>query len=270
MPFFESGAIKYYRFSSLENQELYHAVFTRHGGFSPAPWHSLNFGASVGDDLQRVVINRETALGSLLLCPESVFDVHQVHSTIIAKTDRPLSANDTHLKADAILTNKPDVTLMMRFADCVPILLYDPVNRAIGIAHAGWIGTVEKIARKTVMAMVVNYGTNQKDIIAAIGPSIGPDHYIVGKDVLDRVHASFGDQAEQVIIKKLHKSYFDLWKANQIILSDVGVTKIENSEICTLCNLNDWYSHRGENGKTGRFGVVLGLNHKNVDLESYK
>jgi len=267
MPFFESGPIKYYRFSSLENKELYHAVFTRQGGFSPAPWHSLNFGASVGDDLQRVVQNREAALVSLKLRPESIYDVHQVHSTIIMKTDRPLSVNETHLKADAILTNKPDVTLMMRFADCVPILLYDPVKRVIGIIHAGWIGTVDKIANKTVAAMVENYKTNPKDIIAAIGPSIGPDHYSVGKDVLDRVQSSFGDQAEQIIIYRLGKSYLDLWKANQIILSDLGVVKIEISEICTYCNLNDWYSHRGENGKTGRFGVVLGLNHKNADLE---
>jgi polyphenol oxidase len=266
MPFYQSGEIKYFRFSTLENQEVYHAVFTRHGGISPEPWCSLNFGASVGDELQRVAKNRETALGTLLLHTNSVFDVHQVHSTIIVKTDRPLALHETHLKADAILTNKPEVTLMMRFADCVPILLYDPVNRAIGIVHAGWVGTVDKIARKTVMAMVENYNTNPKYILAAIGPSIGPDHYMVGKDVLDRVHSSFGDLAKQVIINKQSKSYLDLWKANQIILLDVGVSKIENCEICTYCNLQDWYSHRGENGKTGRFGVIFGLNHKIADL----
>lgn len=259
MPFYESGAIKYYRFTSLENKGLYHAVFTRHGGFSPTPWHSLNFGASVGDDCKRVVQNRKTALGSLYLSPDSVFDVFQIHSAKIVKTDRPISPNETHYKADAILTKHPNITLMMRFADCVPILLFDPVSRAIGIVHAGWIGTVDKIAGKTVLAMIESYGTKPSDIIAAIGPSIGPDHYSVGKDVLDRVHSSFGENAEQVIINKQDKSFLDLWKANQIVLSDVGVSKIEISEICTCCNLNDWYSHRGEHGKTGRFGVVFGL-----------
>jgi hypothetical protein len=259
VPIYESGAIKYYRFASLEDHGIYHALFTRHGGFSPTPWHSLNFGASVGDDLHRVIQNRETALKSLHIRPNSVFDVYQVHSTIIVKTNKPLDPNEAHFKADAIITNQPGVTLMMRFADCVPILLFDPVNRAIAIIHAGWIGTVDKIARKSVLEMVANYGTNPKDIIAAIGPSIGPDHYSVGKDVIDRVKASFGEKAKQVIVYHQNKSIFDLWKANQIVLADVGVRNIEISEICTCCNLGDWYSHRGEFGTTGRFGVIFGL-----------
>ena len=261
MPFNQSGAIKYYTFASLDNQGLYHAVFTRNGGFSPAPWHSLNFGASVGDDINRVVQNRETALGSIHLKPDSVHDVYQVHSTHIVKTDVPLSPGEVHIKADAIITQHPNVTLLMRFADCTPILLFDPVNRAIGIAHAGWIGTVEKIAKKTVLAMVENYGSNPGDILAAIGPSIGPDHYSIGKDVLDRVCSSFSDNISQVTIYNNDNIFFNLWKANQIILSDIGVRNIEISEICTNCNLNDWYSHRGEHGKTGRFGVILGLHN---------
>ena len=265
MTFHNSGEIKYYSFQSLEDQNLYQAIFTRHGGDSPAPWKSLNFGASVGDDITRVVRNRETALTTLQILPASVFDVYQVHSTIIVKTDRPLYANETHQKADAILTNVPGVTLMMRFADCVPILVYDPVNIVIGIIHAGWLGTVDKITEKTVKVMVDDYNTNPGDIIAAIGPSIGPDHYIVGNDVLDRVRSTFGARAKQVI-KTIHgKSYFDLWEANQIILSDLSVSKIENSEICTFCNLQDWYSHRGEKGKTGRFGVVFGIHTKSID-----
>jgi hypothetical protein len=259
MLFFESGSIKYCKFPSLENYGLYHAVFTRHGGFSPTPWQSLNFGGSVGDDRQRVYKNRETALKTLQIKSDSVYDVFQVHSTIIVKTDRPLALNEEHIKADAIITNKPNVTLMMRFADCVPILLFDPKIRAIGIAHAGWIGTVDKIARKIVLAMVENFGTNPNDLIAAIGPSIGPDHYSVGNDVINRLNTSFGSKAKQVILNKNNKSYLDLWTANQIILSDVGVNKIEVSNICTACNLNDWYSHRNEHGKTGRFGIIIGI-----------
>lgn len=259
MPFKQSGAIKYYTFTSLDHQGLYHAVFTRNGGFSPAPWHSLNFGASVGDDIKRVVQNRENALQTIRINPNSVYDVYQVHSTDIVKTELPLAAGEAHIKADAIITQHPNVTLLMRFADCTPILLFDPIKRAIGIAHAGWIGTVEKIAEKTIIAMVENYGSNPDDIIAAIGPSIGPDHYSIKKDVLDRVRSCFPNNINQVIINTHNDIYFDLWKANQIILSEIGVRKIEISEICTNCNLNDWYSHRGEHGKTGRFGVILGL-----------
>jgi YfiH family protein len=259
MQFNQSGAIKYYTFASLDNQGLYHAVFTRNGGFSPAPWHSLNFGASVGDDVKRVGQNRENALRAIHVNPVSVYDVYQVHSTEIVKTELPLPPGAVHIKADAIITQHPNVTLLMRFADCTPILLFDPNKRAIGIVHAGWIGTVEKIAKKVVIAMVENYGSDPGDIIAAIGPSIGPDHYTIRKDVLDRVKTSFPHNVNQVIINNNNDIYLDLWKANQIILSEIGVRKIEISEICTNCNLNDWYSHRGEHGKTGRFGVILGL-----------
>jgi len=259
VPFCQAGSIKYYKFSSLENQGIYHALFTRHGGISPSPWNSLNFGASVGDDFQRVMQNREKALAVLQLKPESVYDTFQIHSTEIVLTDRPLNPNVSHIKADAIITNKPNVTLMMRFADCVPILLFDPVNRVIGISHAGWIGTVNKIAGKTVLQMKQNYGTNPKHVLAAIGPSIGPDHYSIGSDVLEKVQSSFGEKSKQLIIDNHGKSYFDLWKANQVVLNEVGVTEIEVSGICTSCNLNDWFSHRGELGKTGRFGVVIGL-----------
>lgn len=259
MAFHQVGSIKYYCFSSFENAGLYHAVFTRRGGVSPTPWHSLNFGASVGDDTRRVSLNRERALALLNLRMDSVYDLYQVHSTKIITTDSPLLPGALHLKADAIITNRPNITLMMRFADCVPILLFDPINRAIGIAHAGWIGTVDKIAAKTVTEMVAKFGSHPSDIIAAIGPSIGPDHYSVGNDVIDRVRISFTSQAEELLNNLQGKTYFDLWKANRLVLAEVGVQKIEECNLCTCCNLEDWYSHRGEHGKTGRFGIVFGL-----------
>ena len=259
MQFYQAGSIKYYRFSSFENQGLYHAVFTRQGGISPSPWESLNFGASVGDDLKRVWQNRESAIAALGIKSNSVYDVYQVHSTEVVLTDRPLAPNEPHIRADAIMTNKPNVTLMMRFADCVPIFLFDPINRVIGISHAGWIGTINKIAGKTVQKMRHYFGTKPNNIHAAIGPSIGPDHYVVGKEVIEKVELSFGDMADQVIINNQSKSYFNLWQANHMVLTEAGVNNIEIAGICTNCNLDDWYSHRGEHGKTGRFGAVIGL-----------
>jgi YfiH family protein len=256
---YQSGPIIYYRFISFDDQGIYHAVFTRHGGISPTPWKSLNFGGSVGDDRNRVQQNKENALATLGIRTDSVYDVYQVHSSEIVHAQRPLSEGEPHIKADALITNTPGVTLMMRFADCVPIFLFDPVIRAIGITHAGWIGTINKIAGKTVMKMKEIFGTDPNSLKAAIGPSIGPDHYSVGADVVEKVLCNFGEAADRLIIRDNRKTYFDLWKANQLILAEAGVSKIETAEICTQCRLDDWYSHRGEHGNTGRFGVVMGL-----------
>ncbi len=257
------GSIKFFKFVSFEGQGLYHAVFTRHGGISPSPWKSLNFGASVGDDGNRVQKNKENALAVIGIKRESVYDVYQVHSTDIVVTENALPPDENHIKADAMITRKPGVTLMMRFADCVPILLFDPVNRVIGLAHAGWKGTINQIAKKTVRKMHETYGTKPESLIAAIGPSIGPDHYSIGADVEEKVILSFGDAAEQLLIHEQGRIYFDLWKANELILAEARVSKTEIAEVCTQCNLDDWYSHRGEQGETGRFGVVIGLEPDN-------
>ncbi len=259
MEVYQAGSIKYYRFSTFDDQRVYHAIFTRHGGISPTPWKSLNFGASVGDDGKRVSQNKENALAVLGITTDSVYDVHQVHSNEIVYTERPLQADEPHLKADAIITKMPGVTLMMRFADCVPILLFDPFNQAIGMAHAGWIGTINRIAGKTVQKMEETFGTVPNNLLAAIGPSIGPDHYAIGEEVVEKVVSNFGESVNRLISHDQGKTYFDLWKANQLILKEAGVNKIETIGICTQCNLDDWYSHRGEHGNTGRFGVVMGL-----------
>lgn len=259
MPFYNEGSIKYFRFSSLENLGVYHAVFTRHGGCSPSPWKSLNFGASVGDDTNRVMTNRERALATFNLDPTNVYDTYQVHSSEIVAAEIPLAKGEPHIKADGIITNQPRLTLMMRFADCVPILLVDPVHHAIGIAHAGWIGTLNKIALQAVSKMVINFGTDPKEIIAAIGPSIGPDHYPVGQEVLEKVHSVFAEDEEKLINYRNGEPHLDLWKANQIVLHEAGVSQIEIAGICTSCNVEDWYSHRGEHGRTGRFGIIIGL-----------
>jgi len=238
---------------------LYQAVFTRHGGVSTSPWESLNMGASVGDAIKCVSQNRQRALAALEISVDSVYDVYQVHSTKVVVTDRPLQPGEKHLKADAILTNKPGVTLMMRFADCVPIFLFDSLNRVIGLVHAGWFGTVNKIVGSTIKEMHQHFGTKPSDIFAAIGPSIGPDHYSVGDEVIRKAKAGFGDKVDGLFSNHNGRVYFDLWAANCEILQESGVNNIEIAEMCTNCNLEDWYSHRGEHGKTGRFGAIFGI-----------
>jgi polyphenol oxidase len=258
MPFITSGGLRYYTFESLDEKELTHAVFTRRGGVSPAPWKALNMGGTVGDNPLRVVENRQRAFQAMNRPGDSLYDVWLVHSASVIKADQP--RGDQQIKqADAIITDKEGVTLFMRFADCVPLLFYDPVRNAIGLAHAGWQGTVKRAASSVVDAMQAAYGSRPQDISAAIGPSIAAHHYPVGEDVAARVRESFGEDASSLLLSQNGEVQFDLWAANRLILEEAGVRRIENSGLCTACHVEEWYSHRAESGKTGRFGVLMGL-----------
>ena len=260
MPFHQSGSIRYYTFDHFDPDALTHAIFTRRGGVSPSPWDSLNMAITVGDEQQRVDRNRVRAFEALHRSPDSIYDVWQVHSAKVVCAAAPRSPQQPHIKADAILTDNPDVTLFMRFADCVPILLHDPVQGIVGIVHAGWQGTVRGVVPAAVTTMQQRYHSDPADIRAGIGPSIGPHHYEVGGDVIAEVQAFFGDRAEKLLPRQLGAVQFDLWAANRLLLEDAGVGHIQVAGLCTACHLDDWYSHRGENGRTGRFGALIGLN----------
>jgi YfiH family protein len=264
MPFHESEAIRYFAFDSFADAGVIHGVITRRGGKSPQPWASLNVGGTVGDDAERVRQNRGLSFRALGRPFESLYDVWQVHGTDVICTTSPRRVDQPHLKADAILTDQPGVTLFMRFADCVPIFLYDPRRRVAGLVHAGWKGTVDGILRFTLEAMQGTYHSQISDILAGIGPSIGAHHYQVGMEVVEQVNTAFGSDAKTLLESPNGSSSasgvkFDLWGANRLILENAGVRKIEMSDICTACHLEDWYSHRGEHGRTGRFGALIGV-----------
>ena len=159
---------------------------------------------------------------------------------------------------DALITNEPGIPLLLRYADCVPILFYDPTHRAIGVAHAGWRGTVLKIAAKTAQKMVEAFGTRPRDLIACIAPSIGPCCYEVGDEVIARVRESF-DNANELVISTNGHIHFDLWQANALQLSQVGVKHIEIAQLCTAHHTDDFFSYRAENKVTGRFGAIIAL-----------
>ncbi|HET6846470.1 MAG TPA: peptidoglycan editing factor PgeF [Anaerolineales bacterium] len=258
MPFVESSGLRYYQFDIFP-PGLSQAVFTRRGGVSPQPWDTLNVGGTVGDDAERVGENRMRSFAALGRSLDSMFDVWQVHSADVVVAAAPRPPGDTHHKADVILTREPGVTLYMRFADCVPVMLYDPLHAAIGLAHAGWLGTVRGASRAAVAAMQAEFGSRPGDILAAIGPSIGPDHYEVGADVLEQVAGAFGKDAAGLIETRNERSYLDLWAANRLQLQNAGVKQIEISGVCTACHTDDWFSHRAEKGRTGRFGALLAL-----------
>lgn len=258
MPFRQLGSLRIYEFETLTCPGLVHAVFTRQGGVSPSPWRSLNVGGTVGDDRERVIENRRRAFAAVGRELASLHDVWQVHSSEVFLAEQP-RGDGPLVQADAMVTASAEVTLFMRFADCVPILLFDPEKRAVGMAHAGWLGTVRRIAAMTVQAMGREFGTRAEDLRAAIGPSIGPDHYPVGEEVVEQVRQAFGAEAHRHLRLADGRASFDLWSANRAILEEVGVGSIEAAEVCTACHPEDWYSHRGEQGRTGRFGGLIAL-----------
>jgi YfiH family protein len=258
VPFKQAGSLRVYRFESLDHSDLIHGVFTRRGGISKGCWSSLNVGATVGDDPDHVRQNRLRLLEGLGRKPESVYEVWQVHSSRVIVVEGP--RGDTPIeKADAMVTDDARVTLLMRFADCVPILVYDSVRRAVGIAHAGWLGTTRKVAAELVKTMKRVYGSDPKNMLAAIGPSIAVHHYEVGPEVEQVVQRVFGTQAREHLRHRNGRIHLDLWSANRALLESEGVSQIEVSGLCSACDLEDWYSHRGEHGKTGRFGVGVAL-----------
>ena len=260
MPYHQAGAVRYFTFETFSDFPLIHAVFTRRGGVSLEPWGELNVGATVGDDPAHVAENRLRCFQTMGRRMESLFDSWLEHGKTYVVADRPRNPSAKYPpRADIILTNRREVTLFMRFADCVPLLFYDPVKHSVALAHSGWLGTVRNTAGEAVRAMVEVFESNPGDICAAIGPSIGPDHYEIGGGVIREVERAFHGVEDLVLSSKGGATYLDLWVANRLRLEDEGVGTIECAEICTACDTGDWFSHRAEGGKTGRFGVLLAL-----------
>ena len=258
MPFQESDGLRYYQFD-IFSKNIVNAVFTRQGGISPEPWTSLNLSISVGDTPERVAENRVHAFNSLGRDPASLHDVWLVHGTDIIYADAPRPLEQSPEKADILFTDNPEVSLFMRFADCVPLLFHDPTKHVIGISHAGWMGTAKGVAEVSVKAMQERYGSKPEDIVAGIGPSISVDHYEVGEEVAVQFREKYGEDSEKVLQTRDDRIYLDLWTANALQLQKMGVEQIQISGLCTACHLDDWYSHRAEKGKTGRFGALLAM-----------
>jgi polyphenol oxidase len=258
MSFHELDGLRYYSFEIFPDS-VKQAVFTRRGGVSPAPWHSLNLGGSVGDDPAHVAENRIRLFNTMRCDPASIHDVWLIHSTEIVYADSPRPLDAPSPRADIIFTDNPHVSLFMRFGDCVPILLHDPHKKVIGIAHAGWMGTLRGVVGAAVQGMQSHYGCKPENIIAGIGPSIGIDHYEVGADVVSQFREKYNHHADHILQTRDGSTYLDLWEANAIQLKNAGVEQVQISGVCTACHLDDWFSHRAEKGKTGRFGALMTL-----------
>ena len=239
---------------------LRHGIFTRHGGVSQSYWRSLNMGASIGDDPEAVRENHRRMYRAADVNPGRAVSSWLVHSVAVKVVDDETKLNGTLEQADAIITNLPDAPLVMRYADCAPLLLYDPVKSAIGLAHAGWRGVVNGMAAATVRALKAAFGSRPEDVQVVIGPAISRSNYQVGDEVARKAEAYFGVAAGVVTRDPSDGSAsLDLWRANRVDLERQGVRQINVLDICTFDKRDDFYSHRGENGKTGRFGVVISL-----------
>ncbi len=253
----QTNGCVHYQFENLASQVgIQHAVFTRLGGVSAPPYDSLNVGASVADDPAAVQANQAKVLQTLHLPAERIVTGHLVHSARVARVG--LSDGGKVVPGtDGLLSREP-VALLLRFADCVPILLFDPVERVVGLLHAGWKGTAAQIAQQGVRQMQQQFGCQPENLLAAIGPSIGPCCYTVQEGFVAEVSRAW-PQAQSFIRKDRNGYHADLWGMNSRQLQDAGVRQIELAGICTACHRDEFYSHRGDGGTTGRFAVVLAL-----------
>ncbi|MGA9347671.1 MAG: peptidoglycan editing factor PgeF [Anaerolineae bacterium] len=259
MPRQQTNGLVYYCFANLAScHKVFHGVFTRLGGVSPSPYDSLNVGHFVGDDREAVEANHDLICQALGISRGDITAAHQVHGSQVALVG-PEDRGRVLPVTDALITDASGVALMLRFADCLPVLLYDPVRRAIGLAHAGWKGTIGGIAAKTVSAMMEAYGSRPGDIIAGLGPCIGPCCYQVGTEVIELVKANFNHWQELLHPQGDGSLHFDLREANRRQLAELGVKEIEMIQLCTACRTDEFFSYRAAGGHTGCFAVVLGM-----------
>ncbi len=256
-----------YRFESLPDG-VEALVSTRRGGVSAPPYDTLNLGLRVEDDPAKVVENRGILFRAFGMELERSVWCRQIHAdgvAVVGAADagRGSTEEETIVQdADALVTDSPGLALCVTLADCVPVVIFDPRLRALGLAHAGWGGTVARISSRTVETMCERFGSEPASLVAAIGPSIGPAGYEVGAEVIERAEEGFGTRAPELLAPVPGgKARFDLWAANRIDLEESGVpaTRIEVSEIASDERLDEFYSHRHEGPHTGRFVTIARL-----------
>lgn len=251
--------LTYYQFDDLAaSSTVYHGIFTRVGGVSRAPFESLNLSRSVGDDPLAVTENNRRMLAAFDVKPDQATTAWLVHGRSVAVVDR---ADAGHFRqgVDAIITRERGLALTMRFADCVPVIVHDAVHGAIGLAHAGWRGVAVNVVAATIDAMHAAFGSEPPELWAGIGPCIGVERYRVGADVIAAVTTACPPDAPIEQRQPDGSSHLDLNAAVLAQLRACGVPSVEDARLCTATHTDEWFSHRAENGQTGRFGLVIGL-----------
>ena len=265
----EKNHVPYIQFKNLSATGIVkHGFSTRKGGVSTGIFSSMNLNFKRGDDPDAVMENYRRMAAALNMRVEDMVLSDQTHTTnvrVITEEDRgkgilkPQDSSDV----DGMITNVPGIVLVTSYADCVPLYFVDPVRKAIGLSHSGWKGTVGHIGQKTVWKMHEVYGSEPKDIVAAIGPSICQSCYEVSDDVAEAFRANFtADEAADILLDKGNGKYqLDLWKANWYVLTDAGILPehLSVTDLCTACHPDLLWSHRKTNGQRGGLSAFLSL-----------
>ena len=246
-----------------------HCFTTRIGGVSKGIYESLNLSFTRGDEDAAVRENFRRLAGAMKTDVSKFVFTDQTHTTNM----RRVTAEDAgkgivkerdYTDIDGLITNEPGLVLSTFYADCVPLYFVDPVHHAIGMSHSGWKGTVGKMGAATITAMKREFGTEAKDLVCAIGPSICQDCYEVGEDVAGEFQKAFPDTVVLQKGKQEGKYQLDLWKANEQLLLDAGIRKehLEITDLCTCCNQELLFSHRASHGQRGNLCAFLELTGK--------
>nr|WP_312577274.1 peptidoglycan editing factor PgeF [Sedimentibacter sp.] len=260
----EKNKFKYLTFSSLEKYlDLFHCFTTRLGGVSEGCYESMNLGMRTDDKVENIYKNYEILADSLSINLRDMVKAYQTHTSnirYVTEDDKGKIYDETpgYKDVDGLITDKQNIILSTSHADCTPIFFYDPVRRVIGMAHAGWRGTVKNIAGNMIQKFAEDFNSNPKDIIAVIGPSLGQCCFEVDKDVAEIILSTNKDYEEFMEIKGI-KYHFDLWAINKYILLSQGLKSenIEISGLCTKCNNDLFFSHRGQKGKRGLMSGII-------------
>lgn len=246
---------------------LKNAVSTRLGGVSKDYLASMNLGFNRGDLDENVIRNHEIFANVIGVNPKNIVTGNQTHTTnvkVVTKDDcgKGIYRDRNYTDIDGLITNEKGIVLATYYADCVPLLIVDTKNKAIGLSHSGWRGTVGKIGKVTIEKMGELYGTKPEDIVACIGPSICQKCYEISEEVAVQFKEAFHDNIKEILIDKGNGKYqLDLWECNRINFKEAGVLpeNIKVTDICTCHNTDVLFSHRGHNGKRGNLGAFLSI-----------
>lgn len=263
------GELVYFTFPNLEAQEGFvHGFSTRLGGVSKEHLYSMNLSFSRGDDPENVKENYRRIAEAIGFDPENLVFSDQTHTKNIRKVTledkgKGITRERDYTDVDGLITNVKGLVLATFYADCVPLFFIDPVHKAIGLSHSGWKGTVQKIGKATVEQMTQEFGTDPKDVIAAIGPSICQDCYEVSVDVIRQFQEVFEEKDWEALFyaKENGKYQLNLWEANHKIMLEAGISEehIQITDICTCCNPDLLYSHRASKGMRGNLAALLSI-----------
>ena len=257
----------YLTFPVLDQAEnVRHLFSTRKGGVSKGIYESMNLSFHRGDNAEDVLENFRRIAKLFDSTPDKIVCARQTHTTNIRRVTKEdggkgVTREPDYEDIDGLVTNEPGLILCTSFADCVPIYFVDPIKNAIGLAHSGWRGTVNHMGARMVEEMNRQFGSDPKDLLVAVGPSICVDCYEVGEDVADEFRRAFPHTAVLQKGKSQGKYQLDLWKANEQLLLEAGIPKdhLEITDLCTCCNPELLFSHRASHGQRGNLCAFLEL-----------